>query len=491
MAAYFQDILEVWEFYLHYQVAMIACSVYCKVVIMNTIPQQPAPIKQHLRSILKLAAPMAGSRFIQMLTGFIGMLMLAHLGKNVLAASVLMNSSQITITVFFISILLSLGVVTGRLFGENKLDEIGALVQQGFLFGLILCVPMLIAYLYIGDVLLFFHQSPSLVKYVKEFFYGCAWMVVPMTLLVCLQQFCYGVLKQRVVITVNIICLLVFIPVAYLMIFGGLGMKGFGVKGYGIAVTIQMVLNVVLLVWIIYSAKEFHVYQIFKRHQHRGLKYIKQLLVIGWPMGAQFGGELLSFFVNTIFVGWLGERALAAAQITQQVMLLFIVPMFAVSESAGILVSQLVGEKRFIEVRRIGSLCVGIGLVFVSTLDLTMIFFPHLLSAMYINIHDAANAGTVSLASKLFILVAIMLLFDTVRNLSSGALRGLYDTQYSMWVSLGVMWLICVPVGYLLGFTVGWGVVGIRIGGIVGIILGAHLLWRRWKKKSTELMVRA
>lgn len=64
-------------------------------------------------------------------------------------------------------------------------------------------------------------------------------------------------------------------------------------------------------------------------------------------MSVQFGGELSAFFVVTMMIGWLGTDALAAVQVTQQWMFLIVVPIFAMSEAAGILVSQAVGAKEY------------------------------------------------------------------------------------------------------------------------------------------------
>ncbi len=76
---------------------------------------------QIIKNVVNLALPMAGSRLIQMLSGFIGMLMLARLGHSILAASMLMTSTQVTIIVIFISLLFSMSVVVGQAYGAKKI----------------------------------------------------------------------------------------------------------------------------------------------------------------------------------------------------------------------------------------------------------------------------------------------------------------------------------------------------------------------------------
>src|SRR3990167_5877982 len=163
---------------------------------------------------IRLALPMAGSRLIQMLSGFIGMLMLARLGHQVLAASALMTSTMVTIMLMLISTLFSTSVVVGQTWGAGKRDEIGAIIQQGSVLALLLSVPAMIVFWYIADLLLWMGQLPALVRYVHEYFHALEWGVPAFMLLAALQQACYGMSRQRLVITLNFICLLIFVVMA-------------------------------------------------------------------------------------------------------------------------------------------------------------------------------------------------------------------------------------------------------------------------------------
>lgn len=447
-----------------------------------------SPYRQQVRRILGLVLPMAWSRFIQMVGWFIGMLMIARLGKSELAASALINSTMVAILVIFMTLLFAVSVVTGRLYGQSKPKEVGALFQQGLLFSVSVGLIVTLIFFHLSHFLLWTGQSSALVIICKRFFDAFAFASVPFMLTVCMQQVCYGILKQRLVIIVNIICTLALIPVAYLLIYGGLGIRAMGVAGLGYAFLIQNVLNVTLLVVSFYWIADFKKYHLFSRHKHRGMQYIKQLYTVGWPMSVQFGGELVGFFVLTIFTGWLGTAQLAASQITQQIILLFLVPLFAVSEAAGILVSQSIGAKQFSQITREGNICVALGMIGVALFSILFFAMPTTLTHLYINVNDPANAHTVLLARWLFYVSSVMLMMDAMRNLYTGALRGFYDTQYPMWVGLIGLWIIAIPLAYLFGFTLHWGVVGIRIACIVGFTFGSIILVRRWVTKSKQVI---
>ena len=106
-----------------------------------------------MKRVFTLSLPMAGSRFLQMGSGFIGTMMLAHLGREVLASCALINATLSAILLIFISIVFSLSFIVGQSFGAKKYDEIGALVQQGFFLSFILALIMLDFFWYAADLL--------------------------------------------------------------------------------------------------------------------------------------------------------------------------------------------------------------------------------------------------------------------------------------------------------------------------------------------------
>ncbi len=448
-----------------------------------------APKPTHLvGKTIRLALPMAGSRLIQMLSGFIGMLMLARLGHTVLAASALMTPTMITIIVIMIALLFSVSVVVGQAWGAGKQYEIGSIIQQGCVLALIISIPAMILFWYVDRFLLWTGQLPELIVYVRQYFHALEWGVVPIMLGATIQQACYGMLKQRLVIILNSFCLLIFVGVSYILIFGKLGFKAYGVAGLSYAFSIQAWLNLILLLVIFYVLPELKPMQLFAKRDNKDWHYLRQLFQIGWPMSAQFGGELLSFFAIAIMVGWLGDQALAASQVTQQVLFLFLVPMFAVAESTGILVSQSVGAKQFGEVEHIANVCLKLTLGFVIFFGIIFISFPSLLASIYINIHNPANAAVMHLIKMLFLITAFTLVFDTMRNVSAGALRGLYDTRFAMWIGITVNWLVSLPLGYVLAFPLHLGVIGFRLALAVALASGSIAVYLWWRRKVASLV---
>ncbi|MCH9644126.1 MAG: MATE family efflux transporter [Gammaproteobacteria bacterium] len=442
--------------------------------------------KQLIKRISKLAVPMMGGRLFNMLGGFVAMIMVAHLGHLQLAASALILSAQITPFVIFMAILFSIGVVAGQYHGAKEYKKIGKLLQQGCLLGVLLSIPLGIIYWYMGPFLLLVGQNPHLVVFLNEYFHLLAWFAPVVIIVVCFAQFCYGVLRQNIALMSNVIGFAVSVPVAYLFIFGKYGCPHMGVAGMALALVAQSVVQAIYFLVVIYFDKRLAHFEVFNKHQHRGLEGVKQLFTIGWPMCIQFGGELIGWFVIAILVGLLGERDLAAYQVVQQFMVIIFVPIFSVAEAGGILVGHEVGAKQYNLLRRVGHIAIGLTASILSVVMLLFIFIPKPLASLYMNIHDPALAHTVHLIVWLFFINAFVLLLDAERAVISGLLRGLFDTQYAMYVGIIFAWVVSIPLGYVLAFYAHLQVWGFAISSGATFIIACALLYRHWLRRVRE-----
>ena len=92
------------------------------------------------------------------------------------------------------------------------------------------------------------------------------------------------------------------------------------------------------------------------------------------------------------------------------------------------------------------------------------------------------NAEVIDLASKLILLIAVYQLADGIQNVSVGILRGIQDVKIIMPIAFLSYIVFNLPVGYLLGFTLGMGAQGLILGFTVGLTTAAVLLIVRYRR---------
>ena len=123
-------------------------------------------------------------------------------------------------------------------------------------------------------------------------------------------------------------------------------------------------------------------------------------------------------------------------------------------------------------------------LVIVSAL--VFLLFPRLLIGAF-----TADGRVLAVGASLLMVAALFQLFDGVQAVATGVLRGLGDTRTPMIWNLAGHWCVGLPVGYLLCFTLGIGVVGLWWGLSTGLaICGISLLiaWSRQIGAASSLL---
>ena len=100
---------------------------------------------------------------------------------------------------------------------------------------------------------------------------------------------------------------------------------------------------------------------------------------------------------------------------------------------------------------------------------------------------DTAGAEVVATTSTLLVFAALYQLSDGIQNVSVGILRGIQDVKIIMPIALVSYWLLNLPVGYLLGFTLGMGPSGLYLGFAVGLSTAAVLLIARIRRSVGKL----
>ena len=103
--------------------------------------------------------------------------------------------------------------------------------------------------------------------------------------------------------------------------------------------------------------------------------------------------------------------------------------------------------------------------------------FRDFLPTLYIN-----DTDVIEVAASLIIVASFFQVIDGLQVVGIGILRGLTDLKIPMVIAFFAYWVVGLPVAYLLGFTFGFGAVGIWVSLVVGLLIAAVLFLLRFRK---------
>ncbi|MFC3909019.1 MATE family efflux transporter [Legionella dresdenensis] len=436
------------------------------------------PQKTITKQLLLLAFPIIFSNVISASSSLVSMYFMAKLNPASLAAGALITSTYGLVILFAVSMLYSVSVLVGQNYGAGNHKAIGRVVYSGLLIAAIAGLLLIGVLLNIQPILEFLHQPPEVSQLAGDYFRGITYGLIPSLMGAVYTQFFMGISKSKIMLNITILGLILNTVLSYAFIFGFSDYPGMGIYGAGLATSVTaFVLLAVIIIYLQFS-NQYKAFALFQTSSMQ-LHYFKLLLKIGLPISIQYSLELLAFSAITYLIGTLGATALAAQQISLQCSMLPLMVVMGISQSATILISQYSAMSQPDTLVKIAH--TSIRLVAITMLLISGIYwlFPTWLISFYLNINDGSLAATIALAKSLLFLAAFTQLFDAIRNVAAGILRGYGDSQSSMWTGLISCWVIGLPISLILGFTEQLGAWGLRAGMFCGIAVGCLLLLRR------------
>ena len=439
--------------------------------------------KKHIFQTLELAYPVIIGQLGFIMMGVVDSLMVGKLGSTFLAAASLGNS--LTFIIFIVGIGISMAVtpLVAISVGARKFEECGIYFRQSLLVNLIIGFLMMLVVYFLADFITIFGQKkdvvPLAISYTKILSFGA----IPLMIFQTYRQFIEGLSIMRPAMIVVIAANLINALVNWLLIFGKLGFPELQLDGAGWATFSSRVFMWLALMIFVMNVKYFKQYDVSFHFKNINFPVIKRILSIGLPSGFQYFFEVGAFSFAVIMVGWLGSKQLAAHQIAINLASISFMAALGISAAGSIRVGNEVGRKDISETRKAGFTAIFLGASMMFCAGIIFIIFRNLLPTFYINEKDV-----IEIASTLIVIAALFQLSDGTQAVGIGILRGLTDVKIPTAITFIAYWIVGLPVGYLFGFILGYGVQGVWIGLLFGLTTSGILLTLRFNAKSKHII---
>ena len=220
-------------------------------------------IRTEIKENLTLSAPLMAAWLIYALGPFAGTVMIAHLGKDPLAASVLVGTIWIAGVTFCFGIFHSVSVLTSQQLGAKNLEAISEVMGQAFFLDVLSWIPMAILLLCVPYLIHWSAPNAEILRYGTEYAHAILLAAPGLITLVILEHFLSGIGKTQISLWISLIEVPVEIFFIYICVFGKFGLPAFGIAGVGYGLAISYTLTTIIIFSYLYFARFAQPYRIY------------------------------------------------------------------------------------------------------------------------------------------------------------------------------------------------------------------------------------
>ena len=405
------------------------------------------------RQLTALAGPIFVETLLVMMLGAVDTFMLSRHSDNSVAAVGVVNQLMNLVFLLFEVISLATSILCSQYIGAGQRDKVIQVVGTSLLFNFLFGIVVSIALLFLAeDLLMLMGLRPDLMADGLPYMQIVGGFAFLQALSLSLSASLRSADKAKYPMYVAMVVNVLNIIGNYALIFGKFGMPALGVEGAAISTSFCRFVSVIILFVILFKK---HIPS-FPKELFTPFPWVelKNLLKIGIPSAGEHMSYSLSQIVITYFINIISNQALATrSYVTNIVMFTFIFAL-SIAQGGAILIGHLVGMKKIQAAYTIGKRIMRMGAAMsVSLALLTALFGKQILSLLTSDPWIIATGASI-------LWVEVLLEHGRALNFFGvNALRSTGDIYFPVNVGIIVMWTVQVIGSYVLGISMGWGLV--------------------------------
>ncbi len=428
-------------------------------------------------SLLALAWPIFIEQALHVMTGTVDTFMVSHVSDHAVAGLGVAHQIVVLAIILFNFVGIGASVVVTHSLGGG--DPRGAAqvartaIATNFWIGAIISTTV---FLFARPLLELMHLPPELMQYGLPFLtiMGGTLFLESINMSISAVLRAHGHTREAMLVTLAQNILNALGNAVFL--FGLFGAPRLGVVGVAWSTVFSRVVALAAL-WILLRRQtglRLAFGDLFRVSHDK----LKPILHIGMPAAGENISWWLAFMTITSFTARMGGDQLVVQSYTMQI--LYVVIIFSISIALGteIIIGHLIGagefEEAYLELMKNLRTSFLLG---ISAIGVVAIFAPVLLG---IFTKDAA----VIAGGTLLLRMSLLLEPGRVLNIVViNCLRATGDVRFPIFLGLMSMWGVWVPLAWLLGLQLGWGLPGVWIAMMCDEWLRGVLMYRRWRHR--------
>ena len=436
-----------------------------------------ALLRKELRPVATLAAPVVVAEVGWVSMQLVDIGMVGRLGPEAIGAVGVGSALFLAFGVFGMGLLLGLDTLVSQAYGAGSRSECRRWLRHGIWLALALALPIGLVARAVGANLDAWGFDPGVLPLVHDYFDVVTLSLPPLLLYAAFRRYLQAVTRVTPIMVTLVTANIVNAAANWVLVFGNLGAPALGVEGAAWATCISRSYMAVVLA--IVAVRQGGLGRPLAGVRLAGFR---RLLALGWPAATQTTLEYGAFAAITILAARLDPTTLAAHQIVVNVSgLTFMVPL-GISAAGAVRVGHAVGRRDAPGAAAAGWSTIVLGAGVMTAAAIVFLTVPRLILGIF-----TPDTQVVGIGLTLIFVAALFQIFDGLQVSATGALRGLGDTRTPMQLNLAGHWMCGLPIGYTLCFVMGWGVIGLWIGVLIGLTLIGAVLLAIWRRREREL----
>ncbi|TJY64731.1 MATE family efflux transporter [Sinimarinibacterium sp. CAU 1509] len=428
------------------------------------------------REVLGLALPILGGMASQNLLNLVDAWMVGSLGPAALAATGLGGFLNFMAVAFITGFSPAVQAIAARRIGEGSPELAGAPLNGGLLLSVVIGVPLSALLILLAPTI--FSALNHDADVVREGVPYLQWRLLSVAAVginFSFRGYWSAVKQTRFYMQTLVSMHLLNVIFSYGLIHGVAGLPQMGTAGAGLGTTLAVFCGSAMYITLgLRNARDsgFLV-------QRPDRVQLGNLLRIGLPSSIQ---QLLfssGFAAMFWIIGQIGTAELAVANVLTTITLTAILPGIALGISAATLAGQALGRGDAVDAHRWVWDSYRVGIWIFGALALPMLLLTRPVLAVFVHDPAVVELGVVPLR-----LVGATILLDGLGLIMMQALLGVGASKLVMTVASGLQWLAFLPVAWLLGPVLGFGLTTVWIAMGSYRLIQAAIFTVAWERRS-------
>lgn len=434
------------------------------------------PDSERRKKIFAIALPIIGGMVSQNILNLVDIAMVGHLGDVALASTGIGSFANFMSMALILGLSVGVQAIASRRNGEGRHSEMALALDGGLLLALIIGTPLAIIVFFSSEWLFpLLSDDPAVQETGTGYLQVRVLAVMGVGMNFAFRGYLSAVQRTANYFKTILVMHSTNIFLNWVFIFGNLGAPELGVYGAGLATTLSIYFGTLiyfLVCWRTCRREGF-------MHGLPSKTSMWQILTLSMPTSFQnlfyAAGSLALFWI----IGKIGTAELAAANVLVTLTLVVLLPTMGFGLAAASLVGHALGRGDRDDAYLWGWNVATLAASLAAFTGLILLLFHRPVLELFIH-----QAETVSLAVWPMIITGLMIWFDAIGLVMMQSQLGAGDSRRMMMISLVSQWLIQLPLAYLIGPVLGYGLLGVWL--VYGSyrILQASLFIHYWRKKG-------